>query len=59
MGGEALGPVEACCPSVGEMLEGLGGSDQWGSTLLETKEREDVIGRFVEKRPGRGTIFEM
>jgi hypothetical protein len=37
MGGEALGPVKARCPRVGEgqgMEAGMGG---WGSTLIEAE----------------------
>jgi hypothetical protein len=53
MGGEALGPVKALCPSVGECQdreEGVGdlvsreeGGDRW----------------FSEEKPGKGTTFEI
>ena len=35
MGGEALGPVKALCPSVGECQGGEVGVGGWGSILLE------------------------
>ena len=35
MGGEAIGPVKALCPSVEECQSGVVGVDRWGSTLIE------------------------
>jgi len=51
MGGEALGLVDACCPSEVE----LGG---WGTHFW--RQRGQGMGwGVVEGRPGRGTTFEM
>jgi hypothetical protein len=59
MGGEALGPVKARCPSVGECQGGEGGGCGWvGNTLIESGERE-MEYRFVEWKPGKGIKFEM
>jgi hypothetical protein len=35
MGGEALGPAMARCPSVGEFEDGEAGLGGWGNTLIE------------------------
>jgi hypothetical protein len=49
MGGEALGPVKALCPSAGECQgqeAGVGG--------LVSRGMRERIGRFSEGKPGRG-----
>ena len=49
MGGEALGPVKAQCPSVGECQDrevGVGG--------LVSRGREDGIGGFQREKEERG-----
>jgi hypothetical protein len=44
MGGEALGPVKAQCPSIGECYGGEAGVGGWGSTLIETGVKKDWVG---------------
>jgi hypothetical protein len=54
MGGEALGPVKALCPSVGEcqgQAVDVGG--------LVRMERGEGIWGFQMGKPGKGTTFEM
>jgi hypothetical protein len=54
MGGEALGPVKALCPSVGECLgqeAGVGG--------LVSRGRGRGWGGVSEAKPGKGITFEM
>ena len=55
MGGEALGPVKALCPSVEECQgqeAGMGG--------LGSKQREEGENRgFSEGKLGKGITFEM
>jgi hypothetical protein len=53
MGGEALGPVKAVCPSIGECQgreAGVGG--------LVSK-RQGVNREFSERKPGKGITSEM
>ena len=56
MGGEALCPVKALCPSVGECQDqeaGVGG-------LLSRERREGIGGGcFLEGKPGKEITFEM
>ena len=54
MGGEAIGPVKALCPSIGEcqsQAAGVGGLVSWRSG--------EVIGGggFSEGKPGKGITF--
>jgi hypothetical protein len=54
MGGEALGPEKALCPSVGECQDrevGMGG--------LVSRRRKNGIGDFLEGKPGKWITFEM
>jgi hypothetical protein len=54
MGEEALGPVKAQCPSVGECQDQeveVGGLVSRGSG--------EGIGGFLEGKPGKGITFEM
>ena len=39
MGGKALGPTKAQCPSVGECQAGEVGGGEWVNTLIEAGER--------------------
>jgi hypothetical protein len=53
MGGEALGPVKALCPSVGESQgqeAGVGG-------LVSRRKREGMVGFW--RKQGKGITFEM
>jgi hypothetical protein len=51
MGGGALGPLNARCPSVGECLGGEAGVGRWvGEHSCGGRRRGDVIGNFQ----GRG-----
>jgi hypothetical protein len=52
MGGEALGPVKALCPSIGECQGQETGVDRLGS-------RGERIGYFSEGKLGKGLTFEM
>jgi hypothetical protein len=54
MGGEALGSVKALCPSV---VECQGQEACVGE--LESRGRREEIGGFSERKPGKGTTFEM
>jgi hypothetical protein len=51
MGGEALGPVKALCPSVGECQGQEAGV---GGLVIRGDDRE-----FSKCKPGQGTTFEM
>jgi hypothetical protein len=56
MGGEALGPVNVLCPSIGERLGQEGGM----CGLLSRRSRGEDWGRsFSEGIPGTGITFEM
>ena len=48
VGGEALGPVKARCPSEA-------GVDGWACTLIEA---EGADRKFLEGKPGKGITFE-
>ena len=53
MGGEALGPVKALCPSIGECQGqevGVGG--------LVSRGRAKKGGVFLEGKPGKGTTLK-
>jgi hypothetical protein len=56
MGGKALGPVKALCPSVGECQgqeSGVGG-------LVSRVKGEGLGGmEFLERKQGKGITFEM
>jgi hypothetical protein len=55
MGGEALGPMKALSPSVGECQGGKFGVGGWEREhSYRSKER-----RVLEKKPGKGITFEM
>jgi hypothetical protein len=56
MGGEALGPVKALCPRVGEM-PGPGSESGWVGEQGEGE--RDMGGCFSEGKPGKGITFEM
>jgi hypothetical protein len=56
MAGEALGPVTARCPSIGECQGSEVGVGGWGSTVIEGKRWDR---RFAEEKPGKGITFEM
>jgi hypothetical protein len=60
MGGEALGPVKARCPSVGEWEGGQAGVGGWVGEHLH---RSGVTGEwnrgFLEGKSGNGITFEM
>jgi hypothetical protein len=58
MGGEALGPVEVQCPSVGECEGREAGVGGWGNTLIEAGGRRMGWG-FLEGKPGKGITFKM
>ena len=49
MGGEALGPVKAQCPSVGEFQE-----REAGVGRLKSRGSGDGIGGFWKGKPGKG-----
>jgi len=52
IGGEALGPVEACYPGVRGCPSGEAGVGGWGSTLIEARGRGmewQVCGRETRK----------
>jgi hypothetical protein len=54
MGGEALGPVKALCPSLGR-IPGPGSRSGWvGEQGEGAKDR-----RFSEEKPRKGIKFEM
>ena len=53
MGGEALGPVKALSPSVGECQ-----GKKVGVSGLVSRGREEGMGVFMGK-PGKGITFEM
>jgi hypothetical protein len=59
MAGEALGPVEILCPSLGKYYTSEAGLDGWGSTLLETEGRGGWDRMFAEGKLGGGITFEM
>jgi hypothetical protein len=50
MGEEALGPVEARCPSTGEYQDSEVGVGRWGTTFIEAKGRG-------ESRDGTGGLW--
>jgi hypothetical protein len=55
MGGEALSPMKALCPSVGECQgqeAGVGG-------LVSRSRAEGIGGGGSEEKPGKGIVFEM
>jgi hypothetical protein len=54
MGGEALGPVKAQCPSVGECQD-----REAGLSGLVSKGKGDRIVGFSEGKPGKGITFKM
>jgi len=59
MGGEALGPAKALCPSVGECQGRETGRGGWeGDTLTEAGGGSWDMG-CVEGKPGKGITFEM
>jgi hypothetical protein len=58
MGREALGPVKAECPSVGEYQGSEVGVGGWRSTLIEAGEEGRGWG-FAEGKQGKGITFEM
>jgi hypothetical protein len=54
VGGEALGPVKAGCPSVGECQGGELGVGGWVEEHThKSREREDGIGGFQRGNWGR------
>jgi hypothetical protein len=55
MGGEALGPMEACCPREG-MLEGVRYKwvGRWESTLIEAKGRGERNGGGLQRGDWEG-----
>jgi hypothetical protein len=53
MGGEALGPMKALCPSVGECQD-----QEAGVCGLVSEGRREGMGVF-EGKPGKGIAFEM
>jgi hypothetical protein len=50
MGGEALGPMKALCPSIGECQD-----QEWSGSLGEQGE----VRGFLEGKLGKGITFEM
>jgi hypothetical protein len=54
MRGEALGPVKALCPSVGECH-----SQESGVGGLVSRGRGKREGNFLEGKQGKGITFEM
>jgi hypothetical protein len=63
MGGDALGPVKAQCPSIGEWMLGWWGGSGWvggwvGEQPYRSKER-GMGWEFMEGKPWKGIIFEM
>ena len=54
MGGEALGPVKALCPSIGECQ----GQEMGVSGLMNRVGRGRGRG-FSEGKPGKGITFEI
>jgi hypothetical protein len=60
MGGEALGPVKAPCPSVGE-CQGRRQGRVGGGNPHRSRGRKDGIGGFWEggRKLGKGITFEM
>jgi hypothetical protein len=59
MGGQALGPVQALCPSFGEFEGGEVIMYVWlGNTIIKAREGG---GMWVSGKggPGKGIIFEM
>jgi hypothetical protein len=56
MGEEAIGPVKALCPSIGE-----GHGQEVGVFGLLSRERWEGIGGgiFLEGKPGKEITFEM
>jgi hypothetical protein len=60
MGGEALGPVKARCPSVGEFQGGeVGVVGCMREQPHKSRGRMDGLGGFLEWKPGKGITFEM
>ena len=55
MGGEALGPVKALCPSIGECQ----GQEAGAGVLVSRKRVEGMGDRVLEQKPGKGITFEM
>jgi hypothetical protein len=58
MGGEALGPVKAQYPSVGELEGREAGVGQWGNTLIE-EGGEDIGWGVWNGESVKGITFEM
>jgi hypothetical protein len=58
MGGEALGPTKAQCPSIEESQGSEVGVGGQGSTLIEAG-GGGWDGGFVEEKLGKGITFEM
>jgi hypothetical protein len=54
MGGEALGPERAQCPSVGECQDSEAGVDR-----LVSRGRGNRRGGFSKGKPGKWITFEM
>jgi hypothetical protein len=60
IGGEALGPVKARCPSVRECQGGEVGVGGWvGEHPHRSRGREDGIGGFQRGNLEKGITFEM
>ena len=61
MGGKVVGPVEACCPNEGGCQRGEAGVGVWVGEEHPRRHKGEGEwgGSFAEKRPERGTPFEM
>jgi hypothetical protein len=60
MGGEAIGPVKAQCPSVGEYQDVEAGVGRWEEEHPhKSRRRADGIGGFLWGGLGKGLTFEM
>lgn len=57
---KVLGPVEACCPSVGGCYRSEAEVDEWVEEHHRRgKGEKGLSGRFAEGKVGRGISFEI
>jgi len=59
VGGEAFGPIEARCPSVGECQGGEVGVSGWVGVHPHRSREKGMGWGFAESKLGKGIMFEM